>query len=49
MKLMARVNIDLPDEVHRQAKAAAALRGISLKDFVVAALKDAVKREGRGK
>jgi uncharacterized protein (DUF1778 family) len=39
--LMARINVDLDEELHRKVKAAAALQGVTLKDFVVATL-DAV-------
>jgi predicted HicB family RNase H-like nuclease len=41
---MARINIDLPAELHRKAKAAAALAGISLRQFVIEAITDAVRR-----
>lgn len=43
MNGMPRLNVDLPDDLHRRAKAAAALAGLSLKDFVVAAIAVAVK------
>lgn len=39
---MARINVDLDEELHRKVKAAAALRGVTLKDFVVATLEAAV-------
>lgn len=39
---MARINVDLDEELHRKVKAAAALRGVTLKAFVVATLEAAV-------
>jgi predicted HicB family RNase H-like nuclease len=44
---MAIVHVDVPDEIHRKAKAAAALKGMSLKDFVVEALVQATKDSSR--
>jgi plasmid stability protein len=35
---------NVPDEVHRAAKARAALKGMTLSDFALAALRDAVSR-----
>jgi hypothetical protein len=40
---MATIHYDLPDDLHRRAKAAAALRGITLKAFLIQALDDATK------
>lgn len=40
---MARINVDLDDELHRRVKAAAALKGVTLKDFVVTTLRGAVE------
>lgn len=40
--LMARINVDLDEELHRKVKAAAALGGVTLKNFVVATLEAAV-------
>ena len=39
---MAVIHYEIPDELHRTAKAAAALRGITLKDFLLEALNRAV-------
>jgi uncharacterized protein (DUF1778 family) len=39
---MARINVDLDTDLHRKVKAAAALKGVTLKDFVVATLQGAV-------
>ncbi len=47
MGLMARINIDLPADLHRKAKAAAALAGISLRQFVIDAIAAAVKGKTR--
>lgn len=44
MKLVAHMNYEVPDELHRRAKAAAALQGVSLKDFLIQALEDAVAK-----
>ena len=49
MPNMAVIHYDIPDDLHRKAKSAAALQGISLKAFLEAALADAVKRQERGK
>ncbi len=35
---MPRINVELPDNLHRRVKAAAALAGMSLRDYVVAVL-----------
>jgi predicted HicB family RNase H-like nuclease len=40
---MARIHYEVPDELHRQAKARAALNGVTLKDFVIDALAEAVR------
>lgn len=35
---------NVPDEIHRAAKARAAMEGVSLSEFALAALRDAVAR-----
>ncbi len=40
---MARIHYEVPDDLHRKAKAAAAMQGVTLKDFVIKALDEAVK------
>ncbi len=35
---------NVPDDIHRAAKARAAMEGITLSDFALAALRDAVSR-----
>ena len=42
MSDLARIHYVIPDDLHRQVKAAAALRGRTLKQFVVEALEAAV-------
>ncbi len=41
-----KTTIEIPDDVFRQSKAAAALRGESLKDFVTASLRARLEMEG---
>ena len=43
---MARIHYEVPDDLHRKAKSAAALQGITLKEFVLVALEQAVKQAG---
>jgi len=46
---MAILNIkDFPDDLHRKAKAEAALAGISLKAFIIKALEEFLKKKKRG-
>jgi predicted HicB family RNase H-like nuclease len=42
---ITRVHIELPDEVHHDAKVAAARRGITLKAWVTEAIEEKVVRE----
>ena len=46
---MAVIHYEIPDDLHRKAKAAAALQGVTLKDFLRAALEEAVERAEKGK
>jgi predicted HicB family RNase H-like nuclease len=39
--VVARIHYEIPDDLHRRAKSAAALQGITLKDFVIHALEQA--------
>lgn len=39
---MPRIHYEIPDELHRQAKAEAALQGVTLRDFLIKALELAV-------
>jgi predicted HicB family RNase H-like nuclease len=38
-----RINVEVPADLHRRAKAAAALADVSLKDFVIEAVRRAVE------
>lgn len=40
---VARIHIEVPDDLHRRAKAAAAMQGVTLKDFVIHALENAIE------
>ena len=37
---------DFPDDLHRKAKAKAALMGISLKELIIRAITDYLKKKG---
>jgi predicted HicB family RNase H-like nuclease len=39
---MARIHYEIPEDVHRRAKAEAALRGLTLRDYVIQALEQAI-------
>jgi predicted HicB family RNase H-like nuclease len=46
---MAFLNIkDFPDDLHRKAKAEAALTGISLKELIIRAITEYLKKSKRG-
>ncbi len=45
--MSVRIHVLVPDDLHHRAKAAAALRGITLKDYVNEALADAVALDER--
>lgn len=40
-----KTTIDIPDDLFRQSKATAAMRGETLRDFVTAALRDRLERQ----
>ena len=42
------MSIEVPDELHRRAKAAAQQSGVSLREYVIAALELATKASERG-
>jgi hypothetical protein len=45
---MAVVNIrDFPEELHREAKAQAALEGVSLKEIIIRALTEYLEKKGK--
>jgi len=39
---MPRIHYEIPDDLHRRAKAEAALQGLTLRDFLIKALERAV-------
>lgn len=39
---MTRVNIHVPDSIHKEFKISAALKGVTLKDLIVQAVKEEV-------
>jgi hypothetical protein len=41
---LTRVHYEIPDDLHRKVKSLAAVEGLTLKDFVILALTEAVKR-----
>jgi len=45
---VARIHIVLPDDLHRQVKSAAALDGVTLKDYVIEALRRSLDEHKRG-
>jgi predicted HicB family RNase H-like nuclease len=46
---VALINYEIPDDLHRRAKAAAALQGVSLKAFLIDALSKATDAADRKK
>jgi predicted HicB family RNase H-like nuclease len=42
---MKRVNVQLPDDIHTRAKVIAVLRGITLNEYLEAAISEAVDRD----
>lgn len=42
---MTRVNIDLPQELHKQAKAQSALKGVTLTEFLISMITEDLKRK----
>lgn len=47
MATVARVHYEIPDDLHRRVKAAAAMRGQTLKVFLIEALQRAVDEDDR--
>jgi predicted HicB family RNase H-like nuclease len=45
---VAVLNVRIPDDIHHQAKVAAVIANISLKEFVVRALAEKLEREAKG-
>ncbi|MFC1696706.1 3-hydroxyacyl-CoA dehydrogenase [Nanoarchaeota archaeon] len=46
---MGRVNIEIPDEKHKQAKIHCAINDISLKEFIIQAVIEKLERESNEK
>ena len=46
---MPRIHYEIPDDLHRRAKAEAALQGVTLRDFLIHALERAVANRARPK
>lgn len=44
-----RTTIDLPDDLYRELKASAALNGVSMRDYVIAALRVSRRRESESR
>lgn len=42
---MKRVNIELPDETHTRAKVIAVLKGMTLNDYLAAAVNEALEKD----
>ena len=40
---MVRINIEIPDDLHRNAKSQASLNGIKLKEFIIKSIEDNLK------
>ena len=47
MTAVARIHYEIPDDLHRRVKAAAAMRGMTLKDYLVEILSQAVEVDAR--
>jgi predicted HicB family RNase H-like nuclease len=44
---VARIHYEIPDDLHRRVKSAAALQGVTLKDFLIRVLEEAVPEDKR--
>lgn len=49
MRAVAQLNMPIPDDLHHKAKVIAVTKGVSLKEFVIAAIEDAIKRQEKAK
>jgi predicted HicB family RNase H-like nuclease len=47
VQTVARIHYEIPDDLHRQVKSQAALEGKTLKQFVIDALAEAVRKNER--
>jgi len=41
---MVNINIEVPDEIHKKIKILSAIKGIPIKEFIVKALEESVKK-----
>ena len=41
---VARIHYEIPDDLHRKVKSEAALKGLTLKDFIIRALEEALRK-----
>ncbi len=46
---MTRINIEIPEEIHKQLKIEAALKGIAIKDLIANILKKKAEKEANEK
>jgi predicted HicB family RNase H-like nuclease len=49
LSAMARIHYEIPDSIHREAKSQAALHGVTLKDYITAAISEKVARDAKRK
>ena len=42
---MTRINIEIPEELHKKAKIASAVKEKTLRDFIISALEDKLSKE----
>jgi predicted HicB family RNase H-like nuclease len=45
---MTNINIEVPDELHKKAKIQCAIDEVSLKDFIIGALEEKLKKKEKG-
>ena len=44
---MGNINIEIPKEVHKKLKIASAVNSITIKQYIILALQDSVKKRGK--
>ena len=42
---MGNINIEIPEDVHRKVKAFCALQGMTIKQFIISALEEKLKKD----
>lgn len=45
---MTNINIEIPDDLHKKAKVQCAIDEVSLKDFMIKALEEKLKKKEKG-